>query len=228
MGQGLHLHARSEDVQDFANVDPGRLQQLLADAPAQFGHVLLRAHLRPAEEDVPGQGQPVAVDAARGQADDHIARSNVLPDDDLVQGHGADARPGEVEAPPLPDPLDQLPDLGDLPAGDRDVGLPRPFVEALTDGREHRRIGFLDGNVVQHGERLCPHAEEVVHVHGDTVDAHGVVFVQHLGHKELGADPVRGEGQAEVIPQVQDRGEVAEVQNRFTAAEGHGLPHPAK
>jgi len=139
---------------------------------------------------------------------------------------GTDAGARQVKAPPRARARDQLADLGDLAARDGDVGLPGPLVKALPDLLQEAGVGLLDGDVVEHAQRLGPHAQDVVDVHGHAIDADGVVLVQHLGDEQLGSDAVGGKGQAEAVPEVQHAGKVAEVQGGSAGTELQRPPHP--
>src|SRR5262249_17917098 len=56
--------------------------------------------------------------------------------------------------------------------------------------------------------------DHVVDVHRHAVDPDRVVAAEHLGHQHLGADAVRGQRQAEAPAEVDDVGEVPDVQDR--------------
>ena len=76
---------------------------------------------------------------------------------------------------------------------------------------------LLDGDVVEHRDRVGAHADHVVHVHRDAVDAHGVEAAELLGHDQLGAHAVGRQGQPRVARQAQDAGVVARAQHASAA-----------
>ena len=59
-------------------------------------------------------------------------------------------------------------------------------------------IGLLDGQVVEHRDRLRTDADEVVDVHGDAVDAHRLEAIGLLGDDDLRAHAVGGDRDPEV------------------------------
>ena len=164
------------------DVDLGRLQQHLAERPAEppFG-VLVEAD--------PGQRRArqrvaVGVQAAGGQADHDVARRDRGAVDDRVEGDGAEAGAGDVDA------ADQVAELGQLAAGDLDPGQLRPARQADPDFLADRRVGLLDRDVVEHRQRLGADADHVVDVHRHAVDPDRVVAPELLGDHQLGPDPV--------------------------------------
>ncbi len=122
---------------------------------------------------------------------------------------------------------DQLGDHGQLAARDLHARVLGAGLEAHADRLQQRRVGLLDGHVVQHGDRVGAHADHVVHVHGDAVDADRVVAAHLLGHDELGAHAVGGQRQPGVAGQPQHVGVVARAQQRPALAAGvDRLEHP--
>ena len=174
------------------------------------------------EEDVAGEGEAVAVDAAAGDADDHVAVLGGGAGEDAVLGDEPHAGAGQVEAEASLAGADDIGDLGDLAAGDADVGLPRALGEAGADLGQQAVVGDVDGDVVEHGDGLGADAEDVVGVHGDAVDADGVVAVHHLGDDGLGADAVGGDGEGVGAGDVEDGGVVAEAEHRAPGARAVG------
>ncbi len=112
--------------QNRSHVNPGRLEQLFADAAAQLVHPLVRRVARFVEQRLAGQSQAVRVDAAGSQANHHIAVDQPFADDDPVERYQPDCGPDDVEAGAGPHAADHLRHLGKLAAGDRDACLFSP------------------------------------------------------------------------------------------------------
>ncbi len=133
--------------------------------------------------------QPIA-----GQPDHPVAGPHAASDDDPVERHRPDRGADQIEA------ADDIAQLRDLAAGDRDAGLPCPLGETDRDTVEHRRIGPLDGDVIDQRQRLRADAEQIVDIHRDAVDADRVVFAHHLGDDGFRADPVGADAQSDPPP----------------------------
>ena len=175
------------------------------------------------EEHPPGERQPVAVDAAAGDADDAVAGPDVRAEVDGVEVDAADGGGREVEARAGRSPPDHVPHLGDLAAGDGDAGQPRALGEARAEGLEHRRLGPLHGDVVHQRDRPRADADEVVDVHRHAVDADRVVAAGHLRDQRLGADPVGADGDSDAA-EIHDAREVAEPRPERAGAGVAGGP----
>ena len=85
---------------------------------------------------------------------------------------------------------DQLGEDRELAAGDLDAGGLGADAQPLGDARQPLGIGLLDGQVVEHRDRLGADADEVVDVHRHAVDADRLQAIGLLGDDELGADAV--------------------------------------
>ena len=107
--------------------------------------------------------------------------------DDRVEGDGAEAGAGDVEA------ADQVAELGELAAGDLDPGQLGAARQADADLLADLRVGALDRDVVEHRQRLGADADHVVDVHRHAVDPDRVEAAELLGDQQLGADAVGGE-----------------------------------
>ena len=116
-----------------------------------------------------------------------------------------DGGAGEVEA------ADHVLELRGLAARDRDAGCLRAGAQANGNGIENVRLDLLDGDVVHHRHGPCAHADDVVDVHGDAIDADGIVLAQHGCDHRLGADAVGGDRDA-LAGDVDDIGEIADVE----------------
>ena len=117
-------------------------------------------------------------------------------------------------------PAQQLGDLGQLAARDLDAGRLGSRPQAPGDPLQHRRVGALDRQVVEQGQRLGAHAHQVVHVHGHAVDADRVEAPGLLGHDHLRAHAVRAQRDAQVGRHLQHRRVVAGRQDRARRAPG--------
>ena len=78
---------------------------------------------------------------------------------------------------------DQLGEHGELAAGDLDVRALRRRPSGPGRCAPGRRVGLLDGEVVDHRDRLGADADDVVDVHRDAVDADGLEAVGLLGER---------------------------------------------
>ena len=109
---------------------------------------------------------------------------------------------------------DELGQDGELAAGDLDARGLRADLQPEGDARERLGVGLLDGQVVEHRDRLGADADEVVDVHGDAVDAHRLQAIGLLGDDDLRAHAVGRHRDAEVRRHAQHRGVVAAGQDR--------------
>ena len=109
---------------------------------------------------------------------------------------------------------DELGQDGELAAGDLDVRRLRADPQPLGDPRERVRVGLLDGEVVEHRDRLGADADDVVDVHRDAVDPDRLEAVGLLGDDDLRADAVRRHRDPEVVGDAQHA--------RVVAAREHG------
>jgi len=107
----VHTHVRiAHQRQRLTDVDSRRLEQLRHRRAPELRHdhpivdAIRQQHLA-------RQAQPVGVHAARRQADHDVALDHLAAVDHLVQRHGADAHPDQVETLARPHALDHLGDL---------------------------------------------------------------------------------------------------------------------
>ena len=80
--------------------------------------------------------------------------------------------------------------LGHLAAHERAAALLATAGDAAHDLGDVLGAELADGDVVEEEEGLGAHGDDVVDAHGDEVLAHGVVAVEQLGDRELGAHAV--------------------------------------
>ena len=95
--------------------------------------------------------------------------------------------------------LEHLWHLGELAAGDLDPGPLGAHPEALADLGQDALVDLLNGDVVDHRDRLGPHADQVVHVHRHAVDADRVEPLRLLGDDQLGAHSVGADRDRRVV-----------------------------
>ena len=150
------------------------------------------------------------MNAAAAHADDDVAGAHVVAADHLVEVDAADRHADEIEAP-----HDVL-ELRGLAARNGDAGHVRAVAQPDPDGVEHGGIGVVDGDVVDQRERPRADADHVVDVHGDAIDADGVVFAHHRRDDGLGADAVGAQRDAGAV-HLHDVGEISDRQ--------HDAPH---
>jgi hypothetical protein len=180
-----HFDLGAQQLQHRLDVDLGRLKQDVAERSSQppFG-ILVEGQ---AVQGRAGQGVAVGMDPRGGQAEHRVAGPHRGAVDDRVEGDGAEAGSGDVEA------AHHLAQLGQLASRDLDPGQLRAPGQADADLLADLRVGALDRDVVEHRQRLGADADHVVDVHRDAVDADRVEAAQLLSDQELGADPVGGE-----------------------------------
>ena len=80
--------------------------------------------------------------------------------------------------------------LGHLAADERAARLATALADARHDFRHMLAAQLADCDVVQEEQRLGTAGEDVVHAHGDKVDAHRAMLADELSHLELGAHAI--------------------------------------
>ena len=124
--------------------------------------------------------------AAAGQGNDHIAGCHGAVVQDLALIHCAHGKAGQVvfilgvEAG----------HFGGFAAHQCAAGLHAALGHALDQIGDLFGHILAAGNVIQKYQRLGTGADHIVHAHGHTVDAHGVVLVHDHGNAQLGAHAV--------------------------------------
>ncbi len=173
-------------------VDHRRLQQLLPERPrrARPGRCI-QPPAPDAEQGGTSQGVPVAPQPGRQQPDQHIPGRHQGAVEQLVLLHDPHREADQVEVARRHDPGVG----GQLATQDGAARLAAPEGDALHDLHDHRRRQLPMGLVVEEEQRRRPLAHQVVHAHGDQVEAHGVQPPDRLGHRQLGAHPVGGRHQ---------------------------------
>ena len=162
------------------------VEQRLADRAAEFVDRIVELQAGDVEDDLAHQAVAVGVQAAGGDADDHVVgRDRSAVDHALALDH-ADAEAGQVVIAAGV----QVGHDGRFAAQQGAIGLQAAVADAFDDLLQQRRIVVRHGHVVEEEQRLGAAAEGVVHAHRHQVDADGVVAAGQLGHFQLGADAV--------------------------------------
>ena len=132
------------------------------------------------------EGVAVGVDAGAGQAQDDVARVDLLGPDHLGTVDDAHHEAGKVVVIRVHD----AGVLGHLSAHEGTAGLLAALRNALHNLCHVLGAQLADGDVVQEEQRLGADGHHVVHTHGNEVLAHGVMAIEHLGDGELSSDTV--------------------------------------
>ena len=186
---GVHLDARRSAPGSRARRS-GSAQQLLAERAAE-----LRRPRR-------SSGQPARSSAARGgPASSRWSAGRWTPSRPARRRRGPGPAPSSRSASttPVPAPAtsyssgpEQAGVLGGLAADQRAAGQHAALGDALDDGGDPLGHDLAAGDVVGHEQRLGAADHEVVDDHADQVVADGVVPVERLRDRDLGADAVGG------------------------------------
>ena len=152
--------------------------------------------------------------AAALDPEEDVAGAHAAAVEDAVERHGSDGGRHEVEAAAPGLPANHLADLCQLATGTAHARELAASSDPFAERPEQLCIDLLDGEVVDKGDGSGANAQNVVDVHGDAIDADGVVAAGGLRHQKLGADPVGRDGDSEVLRHRHDVGEVADVENR--------------
>ena len=89
---------------------------------------------------------------------------------------------------------------------------------AAGDRRQFVRVGHIDGDVIEHRDGPGADADQIVDVHGDAIDADGVVALHHLGDQRFRANAVGAEREAGT-GEFDHRGEVRAVEDAGRSAQ---------
>src|SRR5690554_4681493 len=95
MGHALEFELL-QGVKNWLNVDPGGPEQLFTDGAAQFLDMVGSVQLGLGKEDAPDQGVAVAVQAARGKANEHIPSPDRGSVDEIRLFTGAHGKPRQI------------------------------------------------------------------------------------------------------------------------------------
>ena len=126
------------------------------------------------EQRAAGQGVAIGVQAAALDPEQDVAGADAAAVEDAVERHGAHGGGGEVEAAPAPAGRESSPAAWPARPGTahaREIAAAR---RADAERPEQLCIDLLDGEVVDEGDGPAP-THNVVDVHGDAIDADGVI-----------------------------------------------------
>ena len=179
--------------------------ELAAEIAAEIGEPMGNLVAVGFEEGAARQREPIAVDAVAFNADHRVAFAHVFPDNDPIERHVPDRGAGEIES------MDHVLELGGLSARDRNARHLRAGAEPDGNRIQDFRLNPFDGDVIHHGNRSGAYADDVIDVHRDAIDSHGVVFSQHGCDHGLRADAVGGDRNA-LAADVDDVCKVADVE----------------
>ena len=182
------LGALSEHGEHLLHVDARRSEQRLAHRLAVervnggqklLGALPLHAHL--ARERV-----AIGVQTRRRKSDEHIALAHAFGIEHLRTIDHAHREAGQVVIVRVHNTRM----LSHLAADERAARLAAALADARHDFRHMLAAQLADRDVVQEEQRLGAAGEDVVHAHGDKVDAHRAMLADKLGHLELGAHAI--------------------------------------
>jgi hypothetical protein len=221
VGEGVDM-ARADQRQQRANVDAGGGHQrvdeegrLVEDGRAVQFPALVGGEA--ADEAV-----AVAVDARRGEAEDHVSGDNLVSGQHLIALDRADAEAGEV----IVAIAIHARHFGGLAADQRAAGLAAALGDAGDHGGGDSIVEFAGGIIVEKEERLRALHDKIVDAHGDEIDADRVMFAAVDGEFELGTDTVIGGDEQRIgeacSAQVEKAAETAEIGVGTGAAGGLG------
>src|SRR5699024_5032264 len=193
-----------EEGGEFAGVDMGGDEQLLAEGATEFGHLPVQTPPR-LGDDVADQGVAVGVDARRRQSDEDVTGAHLLWSE---QVGGVDDTGGGTGDIVFVD-AEQARVLGGLPADQGDAGAGAGIGDAADDVGDAFGHDLAAGDVVGHEQRSGSAHDDVVDDHPDEVEADGVGLVQGRGAGDHRAHPVGGGGQQGTVV-VLEHGDVEE------------------
>ncbi len=134
----------------------------------------------------PGQGESVAAQAGRPQADQRVAGDDGIAGDHLVTFDDADGKTGDVERIGV----HRSGVFGHLATDERTTGDLAALHQAGHQQLNPVGVETTDRQIVEEEQRLGARAHQVVDHHRHKVEAHGVPAVGQPRHLELGAHPV--------------------------------------
>ncbi|CDN45272.1 hypothetical protein BN871_GZ_00050 [Paenibacillus sp. P22] len=227
MGHALHLDALDQ-LQRGLDVDLRRLDQDVAQLlAAELLELVLQAVARLLQQQPAHERVSVAVDAARGQADDSVSRRDRRAVDDLLAVDDADGEAADivflrgVHAR----------HLGRLAPDQGAACLHAAFGDAGDDRLDLGRLHLARRQVIEEEQRLGALHDDVVDAHGDGVDADRVMLVHGKSEHQLRADAV-GAGDEHrllvlVLVEAEHASEAAQAAQHLGAERSfHMLLHP--
>ena len=170
-------------IQQWLDVDAGRAEQGVGEGAVTKRAIELSSAAR---KDGAHQGIAIGMDAARGEAQQHVAGLHFSAVDEALALHRADAEAGEI----IVSGGVHARHFGGFAAEQRTTRL----LATTCDAIHHRRAG-LDAErtgceVVEKQQRLGALHHHVVDAHRDQIDADAVMTSGFDGEQQLGADAI--------------------------------------
>ncbi|HXC27877.1 MAG TPA: phosphoribosylformylglycinamidine cyclo-ligase, partial [Stellaceae bacterium] len=167
---GIHSNGMTLTRRVFFEQASAKIDTHFAELGCTLGEELLRPTIIYVPEILDVLSEIPSVKALSHITGDGLLNvPRVAADDYPVERHCADRGADQVEAP------DDIAQLRDFAAGNRDLRLAGAFGKADRDAVKHRRIRLLDRDVIDQRHRPRADAQQVVDVHRDAVDADRVV-----------------------------------------------------
>ncbi len=192
-------HARLPDCLQAVDIDSCGGEEGIAERVAELVVVLLQDLPVIDAKDLSDEGEAVGVDAGGGDADEGVAGADVLSRDHVLPVHDADGEACKV----ILLLRHKAGVFCGLAAKKRRVRLHAAFRNALYDCSDLLREVPAAGDVVQEKQRVAACTCDIVHAHGDAVDADRVVAIQEKCQLDLRADAV-GAGEQDRILHILD------------------------
>ena len=171
----------------------------------------------PVQQHMADQGVTVRVQSRGGHGHDRITGPDQVGAEQLVPFD----HPGRGPRHVVLVGAQETRVLGRLPSDQGTAGLDARLRDPLDDGRDPLGNHLPAGDVVGQEKRLGPTHHEIVDHHAHQVEADGLVPVQCLRDRDLGADPVGGGGQHRMLESGQ-RGGVEQPGEPAQPAEDFG------
>ena len=194
VGEGLDALGCLQHGQDRLHIDPGGLEQGLAQAAGRIerrGSIECEAA---GLDDAPHQREAVGVHAGRRQAEQHVACGDPRAWQQCAAFRRTDGETGEV----IVAAGVKAGHLGGLAADERAAGFPAACGDAGHDLGADMRRQLSGGEIIEEEQRLGALDDEVVDAHGHQIDADGGVPSGLDRDLDLGADTVIGRHQHRV------------------------------
>jgi hypothetical protein len=186
VGKGLDAAGVAEGVEERLHVNAGRREERPPESRRAIeGRRKVERHFRlrhnPADER-----KPVRVKPGRGEAEDSVARRDVIARQHAAALDGADSKAGEVEILAVI----HARHLGRLAADQRRPGHAAAPGDAGEDRHARRRLELRRGEIVEEEQRLGTLDDEVVDAHRHEIDADSVEDAGVDGDPELRPDAI--------------------------------------
>src|SRR5512145_1598711 len=156
--------------------------------------------------------QAVAMNAITFNANDDVAGLESLPYDNLVERHCPNSRPSQIKTIAFSVAFHNVTELRDFTARNRNVRASRPSAQTFSDRLDHVRIELLHSKVINHRDGCRANADQIIHIHGDTINAYRIVLAHHLGDDHLCAHAISRNGKPNA-PNIENVSKVANVKS---------------